>query len=443
MGITRGHASRGHSVLSTHSSHNILKRRDKPYKSQKETVFAKKRKLHLQNSYERTAPPGYTFIPIGTPALAKKCKDLSRQRDYPVYVVNTEPRHINALDAQKVSAHVHREGYHFKAEVVTDACDELGFQFIQGKFRSQEEVSQLNYNSAIAQAMAKRGLQWTAPTASQETPERVQAAIRELFPRIPDHDLNAIVNHSWAAGTDRVGNNPALELPRRVQLAVIARIRHVYTDYDSLLKAMGDWVAVRKIVEPECLAKLLEWRGDNQDDDGQFEQMVRETIILDDDSDHETISSSDDDEEMGSSADEERLRRRNANVLISHRLAVGDDLRPEDPTELQRSRIPSRPQFQTAATHAAPVYRLTAVDGPPLQPAYLAREDQKLQPAQLAWQYTSNAGSRVPHTHAENRNRAPLIPVSQACAEYRQPVPQSQHPAIRTVRILFEPTSVY
>ena len=131
-----------------------------------------------------------------------------------------------------------------------------------------------------------------------ETPNQVRAAIKELFPKIPEEDLEAIVQHAWEKGSRRVGTNSTLDLSHRVQLATIARIRHNHTDYDGLLKAFGDWKYARQEVEPGCLKKILEWRGELGDgDDNELEEIVRDIIVLDDDEDE--------DGNYGSEADDE------------------------------------------------------------------------------------------------------------------------------------------
>ncbi len=79
----------------------------------------------------------------------------------------------------------------------------------------------------------------------------------------------------------------AIELPlsRRVQLAVVAHIRHVYTDYDKLLKT-GTYQNARAAVEKPCLDLLAQWRSDDDDDDpNAMEEILREVIVIDDDDD--------------------------------------------------------------------------------------------------------------------------------------------------------------
>jgi hypothetical protein len=86
-------------------------------------------------------------------------------------------------------------------------------------------------------------------------------------------------------GSKRVGNATELTLARRVQLAVVAHIRHTYTEYDHLLK-VGSWSEARSKVEHVSLAKLREWRDEADSD--ELEETFREVIIIDDDDDDDT-----------------------------------------------------------------------------------------------------------------------------------------------------------
>ena len=67
-----------------------------------------------------------------------------------------------------------------------------------------------------------------------------------------------------------------------MQLAVVAHIRHIYTNYDTLLK-VGSWQDAREQVEKACLDQLVQWRNDDDDDPNAMEEILREVIILDDD----------------------------------------------------------------------------------------------------------------------------------------------------------------
>ena len=75
-----------------------------------------------------------------------------------------------------------------------------------------------------------------------------------------------------------------LSLPRRVQLAVVAHIRHVYTDYDTLLHSHG-WSEARARVGEKTLEILAKWRGDKDDNLEDVEDILREVLVISDDED--------------------------------------------------------------------------------------------------------------------------------------------------------------
>ena len=109
-----------------------------------------------------------------------------------------------------------------------------------------------------------------------------------------------------------MGTSGDLSLVRRAQLAVTAHIRHVYTDYDRLLKLIK-WAEARKQVQQNCLDVLVQWRGDD-DDDGEIADILQEVIVIPDD---------DDDDDDGSKQDPTRvLKRSNYNNKANARTDV-------------------------------------------------------------------------------------------------------------------------
>ena len=50
-----------------------------------------------QTTFGRNAPPGFRFLPVGTSELAERCKELSRQRDMAINVVNVRSIHTQAI----------------------------------------------------------------------------------------------------------------------------------------------------------------------------------------------------------------------------------------------------------------------------------------------------------------------------------------------------------
>lgn len=111
-------------------------------------------------------------------------------------------------------------------------------------------------------------------------------------------------------GTNRVGNAKELPLARRVQLAVVAHIRHTYTDYDKMLKT-GSWMEARQKVEHVSLAKLKEWRDETGEQSNEIEDTFREVIVLDDE---EATS------DGGNTADE----REQSMEIVSNRVIAQD-----------------------------------------------------------------------------------------------------------------------
>ena len=105
-----------------------------------------------------------------------------------------------------------------------------------------------------------------------------------------------------------------------MQLAVVAHIRHVYTNYDRLLRT-GTYHAARAQIEQKCLEQLVQWRGDGEDGTNDMEEILREVIVISDDE-------NDDADSITNSA----LVQRDSSVEIiaSHALADDVQVRPVD-----------------------------------------------------------------------------------------------------------------
>lgn len=114
---------------------------------------------------------------------------------------------------------------------------------------------------------------------------------------------------------------------------MVAHIRHVYTDYDNLLKT-GSYLEARAKVEQICLERLVKWRGEEKDADGvvELEDTFREFIVIDD-------SDDDDDSETESSAGD--VDERFPSVEITTTQVTATDLQPESYHSLQNRPTPS------------------------------------------------------------------------------------------------------
>ncbi|KAE8321040.1 hypothetical protein BDV39DRAFT_25294 [Aspergillus sergii] len=261
------------SALARRASSRAAQRAARKHKVIMESVTQEKKKLRSVISFEAKAPPGYTFIPAGNPQLTSACKEICRKDGLKVFAVTTTPH----MHTHNLSQHVHRIGYHFPSAIVATVCMDLGlfltptgkampFQSIgytQNRKRTNSESSQTTINT------------------------EARDVLKDLFPNIPDNDLNQIIKTAFQKGQRKVGTAVELPLARRAQLAVVAHIRHVYTDYDRLLKTTSFHEA-RSIVEEPTLAKLVEWRGDDENGKTVLEDVFREVIVISDDEDSDT-----------------------------------------------------------------------------------------------------------------------------------------------------------
>ena len=105
-----------------------------------------------------------------------------------------------------------------------------------------------------------------------------------------------------------------------MQLAVVAHIRHVYTKYDRLLK-ITSFQEARAAVEQPTLAKLVQWRGDDENGKTVLEDVFREVIVISD--------SEEDESDMEQDADVFRTDRDSSIEVVSSNALIGDlEMRP-------------------------------------------------------------------------------------------------------------------
>ncbi|KAI6250382.1 hypothetical protein HI914_01384 [Erysiphe necator] len=240
----------------------------------------KEKRLEFKVTNNIGPPPGYVFVPIGDPTLSNACKELSREMGAMIFIVSTCKN-----DHSKVSEHVHRVGFHFKETVLNAVLRTLGER-------------KLHHSSS-------KVLIEPIPETQEEINKQADAAIRDLFPKIPNTDRQLVIEHAFKKGAlfqgePTVGTQSNIPLSRRVQLAVLAHIRHTHTRYDKLLRETS-WLNARKVVEPVCLDIILKWRGNEENGRDQMDEILREVVIItDSESDYE-----DDQTDSKDSSDEE------------------------------------------------------------------------------------------------------------------------------------------
>ena len=82
----------------------------------------------------------------------------------------------------------------------------------------------------------------------------VEAALRRLAPRIPDHEFGAVADHALdSPGLQRAAPEAA------AWLSLVAYVRHTFTDYDALLAEGYDVDSARHFVLDGINDVLREW----------------------------------------------------------------------------------------------------------------------------------------------------------------------------------------
>ena len=82
----------------------------------------------------------------------------------------------------------------------------------------------------------------------------IEAALRRLAPRIPRHELGAVLDHAQeSAGLRKAAPQTA------AWLSLVAYVRHVLTDYDELLASGYDHDSARHFVTGEIETILADW----------------------------------------------------------------------------------------------------------------------------------------------------------------------------------------
>ncbi|KAF4437842.1 hypothetical protein FACUT_5376 [Fusarium acutatum] len=236
----------------------------------------KKKKLEFQITTKKTPPPGFEFVPAGNPELTQACKELSREKDAMIFIVSNAKE---ASGANILAHQVHRIGHHVRETIVEEARAGLGHVM----------------ENMLAAAC---GIPEPIPESQEEYDAQVDAALRDLFPRIPNTDRRMIIEHAFRRdptnknNKEKVGLSEDITLARRVQLAVLAHIRHTHTRYDTLLRETT-WQNARKVVEALCLDTLVKWRGDEESGRDQLDEILREVVVISDSEGEESGNESD------------------------------------------------------------------------------------------------------------------------------------------------------
>jgi hypothetical protein len=107
-----------------------------------------------------------------------------------------KPRNKMHTDPEKLSHHVHRVGHHFPIEIVNLACSKFGYVYDEQR-GLRKLTSAPNWIARGFEDYSSRQVLHGRPKTKSENKEDTRGAIREMFPKIPETDLNSIVNHAF------------------------------------------------------------------------------------------------------------------------------------------------------------------------------------------------------------------------------------------------------
>lgn len=87
-------------------------------------------------------------------------------------------------------------GYHFRSDIFDQACNFLGYREVNGKLvRDTGFDTNSRFERTIARFAPRFDLNVNNRSVEQST--RVKEYIRELFPKIPEADLEEIYKRAW------------------------------------------------------------------------------------------------------------------------------------------------------------------------------------------------------------------------------------------------------
>ncbi|KAK3943501.1 hypothetical protein QBC46DRAFT_377262 [Diplogelasinospora grovesii] len=303
----------------------LVARPDRPQPSSKHQSWFefienkdKKKKLELKITEDSNPPPGFEFVPIGNPALTKACKELSREQEAMIFIVTSS----NGIFSRELSLHLNRIGHHIRQSIVEQARQSLG----------NDEHTLVTADPLRPEPIPER---------QEDIDKQADAAIRDLFPRIPNTAREMILRHSFNKSRLKDGYDPPvglasdITLSRRVQLAVLAHIRHTHTRYDQLLRETS-YVNARKAVEGLCLDFLVKWRGDEETGRDQLDEILCEVVVISDTESDEDGDETDDDDDDDDEDESSETSSGQQDSSVNEADKEGAPPRPALATEIER-----------------------------------------------------------------------------------------------------------
>jgi hypothetical protein len=135
---------------------------------------------------------------ISTYILSRSVPHCSAHKRQRIDGPQAKPKNKTHTDPEKLSHHVHRVGHHFPLNVITPACSKFGYVYDDTRgLRKEKARDRDNWIAQQVENYSSRQLPRGGLTTEKETKDHTRGAVREMFPKIPEADLTAIVNHAF------------------------------------------------------------------------------------------------------------------------------------------------------------------------------------------------------------------------------------------------------
>lgn len=176
-------------------------------------------------------PKGYGFLRKGNVYQTGLCRRLTREADRILYVVTREKRTLGLRAPIFILKEVH------------------------DKDKATKGTRQAN--------VARRDL---------STRNEFKAVLLRQFPNIPSHSVENVLDHTLKKSSGRVGRTGTRSVEDKVRLAVVAHVRHKWTEYETLLRRGMPREKARAEVKGEIGKILQSWGGQSL----QAKKLVRQ-----------------------------------------------------------------------------------------------------------------------------------------------------------------------
>lgn len=176
-------------------------------------------------------PKGYGFLRKGNVYQTGLCRRLTREADKTLFVVTREKRTLG-----------------LRAPI-----------FILKEVHEKDEATKGTRQANVA----RRDL---------STRNDFKAVLLRQFPSIPPHSVELVLDHTLKKSSGRVGRTGTCSVEDKVRLAVVAHVRHRWTEYETLLRGGMPREKARREVKGEIGKVLRSWGGTSP----QVKKMVRQ-----------------------------------------------------------------------------------------------------------------------------------------------------------------------